>query len=104
MSLIVVGGHSRNIGKTSVVAGLIAALPEADWTAMKITQFGHGVCSTTGAGCACSIAPECPFAIAREEQPNSSDTGRFLAAGARASYWVRTAVGHLANAVPAIHE
>ena len=41
--LIVVGGHTRNIGKTSVVAGLIQALPQFDWTAMKITQFGHGI-------------------------------------------------------------
>jgi cobyrinic acid a,c-diamide synthase len=34
MSLIVVGGHSRSVGKTSVVAGLIAALPEFHWSAM----------------------------------------------------------------------
>ena len=45
MALVVVGGHSRNVGKTSVVAGLIAALPEFKWTAMKITQYGHNVCS-----------------------------------------------------------
>jgi len=43
VSLVVVGGHSRNVGKTSVVAGLIAALQELDWTAVKITQYGHGV-------------------------------------------------------------
>jgi len=102
--LVVVGGHSRNIGKTSLVAGLIRALPEWDWTAMKITQFGHGMCSATGAACACSIEPQCPFAIAREEQPNHSDSGRFLAAGARASYWVRTAAGKLANALPSIRD
>ena len=48
MALIVIGGHSRNVGKTSVVAGLIAALPEYNWTALKITQYGHGVCSANG--------------------------------------------------------
>src|SRR6266436_1909073 len=37
MAIIVVGGHTRNIGKTSVVAGLIAALPEMHWTAFKVT-------------------------------------------------------------------
>ena len=43
MALIVIGGHSRNVGKTSVVAGLIAALPEYNWTAFKITQHGEFV-------------------------------------------------------------
>ena len=48
MAVIVVGGHSRNIGKTSVVAGLIARLPEFHWTAFKITQYGHGFCTADG--------------------------------------------------------
>ena len=102
--LIVVGGHSRNIGKTSVVAGLIRALPQGNWTAMKITQFGHGVCSASGQDCDCCLAPEHPYAIAQERQGGNSDTGRFLAAGARKSYWVRTAAGQLEHAVPAIRE
>ena len=46
--LVVVGGHSRNIGKTSVVAGLIRRLRDRKWTAVKITQYGHGVCSNEG--------------------------------------------------------
>ena len=102
--LIVVGGHSRNIGKTSVVAGIIRALPQFDWTAMKITQFGHGICSASGTSCDCCLASEHPYAIAEERHPGHSDTGRFLAAGARRSYWVRTAAGQLANALPAVHE
>jgi hypothetical protein len=102
--LIVVGGHSRNIGKTSVVAGLIQALPQFDWTAMKITQFGHGICSASGKDCDCCLSSDHPYAIAQERHPNRSDTGRFLAAGARRSYWVRTAAGQLANALPAVHE
>jgi hypothetical protein len=100
----VVGGHSRNIGKTSVVAGLIQALPQWDWTAMKITQFGHGVCSASGADCDCCLATEHPYAIAQERQPSRSDTGRFLAAGARRSYWLRTATGRIENALPAIRD
>ena len=39
MAIVVVGGHTRNIGKTSVVAGLISALREFNWTALKITQY-----------------------------------------------------------------
>ncbi len=48
MAIVVVGGHSRNVGKTSVVAGLIAALPEFQFAAMKITQYGHGICAADG--------------------------------------------------------
>src|ERR1700722_9083312 len=102
--LIVVGGHTRNIGKTSVVAGLIQALPQWDWTAMKITQFGHGICSASGKDCDCCLASDHPYAIAEERRPSRSDTGRFLAAGARRSYWVRTAAGHLENALPAVRD
>jgi hypothetical protein len=102
--LIVVGGHSRNIGKTSVVAGLIRALPQRDWTAMKITQFGHGICSASGSACNCCLGDDHPYAIAEERKPGDSDTGRFLAAGARRSYWVRTATGQLAKALPAVRE
>ena len=100
--LVVVGGHTRNIGKTSVVAGLIAALPELHWTALKITQYGHGVCSTDADPCECaSTDPEHPFAISEEMDPaNGTDSSRFLSAGARRSYWVRTAAGQLGHAVP----
>ena len=103
--LVVVGGHSRGIGKTSVVAGLIRALPEWNWTALKITQTGHGICSSGGHACGCAPAePEHPFAISREEEAGPSDTGRFLAAGARQAFWVRTAMGQLGTVVPEIRK
>jgi hypothetical protein len=103
-ALVVVGGHTRNIGKTSVVAGLIQALPAWEWTAMKITQFGHGICSASGHECDCCLGSDHPYAIAQERHPSDSDSGRFLAAGALRSYWVRTAIGQLANALPAVRE
>lgn len=100
MSMVVVGGHSRNVGKTSVVAGLIAALPEHDWTAVKITQYGHGVCSVNGESCGCAV-DEHTWAITEERDPaGKSDTSRFLAAGARRSLWMRTKQGRLAEAMP----
>jgi len=100
--LVVVGGHTRNIGKTSVVAGLIAALPDLHWTALKITQYGHDVCSADADPCACAaVDPKHPVAISEETDPASgTDSSRFLAAGARRSYWVRTATGQLGHAVP----
>lgn len=98
--LIVIGGHSRNLGKTSVVAGLIAALPEYGWTAVKITQFGHGVCSVNGEACDCAL-DEHTWSISEErDRSGRTDTSRFLAAGAKRSLWVRTKQGRLAEAMP----
>jgi hypothetical protein len=104
MSLVVVGGHSRNIGKTSVVAGLIAALPHYNWTAMKITQHGHGICSAVGEPCDCAVEYDHPYAITEESTPGSTDSARFLAAGARRSFWLRTAVGQLGTAAQVIRD
>ena len=96
--LVVVGGHSRNIGKTSVVAGLIRKLRDQKWTALKITQYGHGVCSHQGEACGCETEPEHPFALSEEYEPSRTDSGRFLAAGAERSFWLRTPMGELARA------
>ena len=102
MKLLVIGGHSRGVGKTSLAAGIIAASPEFHWTALKITQYGHGVCSANGHDCDCVVdEPDCPFAITREMDPDSgSDTSRFLKAGAEQVYWVRTRIGQLGLAMP----
>jgi hypothetical protein len=105
MAIVVIGGHTRNIGKTSVVAGLIAALPQMHWTAFKITQFGHGMCSANGEPCDCETA-EHTIAIT-EERPggdSTTDSGRYLSAGAAHSYWVRTRTGDLAEAMPRIRK
>jgi hypothetical protein len=102
MSLIVIGGHSRSVGKTSVVAGLIAALPEYNWTALKITQYGHGVCSANGEACHCATDDH-SWAISEErDRFGQSDTSRFLVAGAVRAWWVRTEQGRLAEAMPAV--
>ena len=104
MPTIVIGGHTRNIGKTSVVAGLIAALPQLNWTAIKITQFGHNVCSANGEPCDCQTADH-TLAISEERDPASgTDTSRFLAAGAKQVFWVRTRQGELAEALPRVRK
>jgi hypothetical protein len=105
MAIVVVGGHTRNIGKTSVVAGLIAALPEMHWTAFKITQFGHGMCSANGEPCDCDTA-EHTVAVSEERVGGDSttDSGRYLAAGAVRSFWVRTRQGDLSEAMPRIRK
>ena len=104
MSLIVVGGHSRSVGKTSVVAGLIAALPEFHWTAMKITQYGHGICSANGKLCDCATDDH-SWAVSEErDRSGESDSSRFLVAGAARSLWVRTRQGMLAEAMPRVRK
>jgi hypothetical protein len=102
MAIVVVGGHSRSVGKTSVVVNLIARLPQFNWTACKITQFGHGFCTANGEPCDCQT-DEHTIAISAERDPTTgTDSARFLAAGARRSLWVRTRVGRLAEAMPRI--
>ena len=104
MAIVVVGGHTRNIGKTSVVAGLIRALPEMRWTAFKITQFGHGVCSANGEPCDCETA-EHTIAVSEERDGASgTDSARYLEAGAVRSFWVRTRQGQLAEAMPRLRK
>ena len=104
MALVVIGGHSRSVGKTSVVAGLISALPEFDWTAFKITQYGHGICSRNGAPCDCACADHSWAVTEESDMQGQSDTSRFLVAGALRSWWVRTEQGRLAEAMPSVRE
>lgn len=102
MKTVIVGGHSRNIGKTGVMAGLIRGLQPLSWTAVKISQYGHGICSLDGEPCGCAPT-EHSFVLTEEKDPRGrGDTCRFLAAGARRSLWLRVRQGQLAEAFPAL--
>ena len=98
--VIVVGGHTRSIGKTQLVCDVIAAFPDAHWIAGKITQYGHGVCAQNGENCDCAPTEH----VCALEWETHSDTGRdsarFLAAGAHRSFWLRTKQGFLAEGLP----
>ena len=104
MAVIVVGGHSRSVGKTSVVAGLIQALPEFHWTALKITQYGHNICSANGEACDCATADHGLAITEEHDRRGETDTSRFLVAGANKVFWVRTRIGELATAMPKIRQ
>ena len=98
--LIVVGGHTRSIGKTQLVCDVISAFRPANWIAGKITQYGHGVCAQNGENCDCA-PDEHVCAINWEVQADTgTDSARFLAAGARRSFWLRTKQGFLAEGLP----
>jgi len=98
--VIVVGGHTRSIGKTQLACDVIAAFPGANWIAGKITQYGHGVCAQNGENCDCA-PDEHVCAIQWETRADAgTDSARFLAAGARRSFWLRTKQGFLAEGLP----
>jgi len=83
MATVVIGGQARKVGKTSVIVGLIAALPDFRWTAVKVSGHEHGV----------------PWGITEErDRTGKGDTSRFLAAGAVRALWVRADPGRLFEA------
>jgi|SRR5215472_6464905 len=98
--LVIVGGHTRSIGKTQLVCDIVAAFPKTDWIAGKITQYGHGVCAQNGESCDCA-PEEHVCALDWETQAKTgTDSARFLAAGAKRAFWLRTKQGYLAEGMP----
>jgi hypothetical protein len=102
--LIVVGGHTRSIGKTQLVCDLVAALPEANFIAGKITQYGHGVCAQNGEHCGCAPDEHASAFSWEESTTSGTDSARFLAAGAQRAFWLRTKQGFLAEGLPVLRE
>src|SRR5215475_7361131 len=98
--IIVVGGHTRSIGKTQLVCDIISALPEANWIAGKITQYGHGVCAQNGHDCDCAPDEHICAISWEHDAATGTDSSRFLAAGAQRSFWLRTKQGFLAEGMP----
>ncbi len=89
MAIIVVGGGGRGAGKTALVCGLIRALPEISWIAVKISGHAHGkpvpIWEETAAG-------------------QETDTARYLAAGARRALLVTAEDAFLGSVVQQILE
>ena len=102
--MLVVGGHTRSIGKTQLVCDIIRAFPRTEWIAGKITQYGHGVCARNGENCDCAPT-EHACALDWETQVHTgTDSARFLEAGATHSFWLRTKQGYLAEGLPLLRE
>lgn len=98
--VIVIGGHTRSIGKTQLVCDVIGAFPNANWIAGKITQYGHGVCARNGENCDCAPTEHVCALDWELHAETGTDSARFLAAGARRSFWLRTKQGFLAEGLP----
>jgi hypothetical protein len=90
MTTVVVGGHSRNVGKTSVAAGLIRTFRGYPWTAIKISSHWH---TDSNADEICAISEE-------SDPDGFSDSSRFLAAGAARSFWIRIREGKMKESIP----
>jgi molybdopterin-guanine dinucleotide biosynthesis protein len=98
--VIVIGGHTRSIGKTQLVCDVIRAFPKANWVAGKITQYGHGVCAQNGQDCDCAPDEHVSAFNWETHAQSGTDSARFLAAGAQRSFWLRTKQGFLAEGLP----
>ncbi len=98
--LIVIGGHTRSIGKTQLVCDVIRAFPRAEWIAGKITQYGNGVCAQNGENCDCAPTDHVCALDWELRADTGTDSSRFLEAGAKRSFWLRTKQGYLAEGLP----
>jgi len=89
MPVITISGHSRKVGKTSIAEGLIAALPEYGWTALKVSSHLH------------SGSHFKDYAVIEEtERDGGNDTSRFLKAGALRALWIQAE--RIETAIPSI--
>ncbi|HTC40388.1 MAG TPA: hypothetical protein VK703_02390 [Candidatus Acidoferrales bacterium] len=102
--LIVVGGHTRSIGKTQLVCDVIRAFPRTEWIAGKITQYGHGVCAQNGDNCDCAPTDHVCALDWETRADTGTDSSRFLEAGAKRSFWLRTRQGYLAEGLPLLRK
>ena len=97
MALIVVGGQTKHVGKTTLVCEIIRRFVSAHWTAAKITSHSHKPqqCVLVASGSGWSIW---------EESANDSqvDTARYLQAGAVRSLLVSAESEGLASACAAL--
>ena len=71
---------------------------------MKITQYGHGICSANGKLCDCATDNHSWAVTEERDRSGESDSSRFLVAGAARSLWVRTRQGMLAEAMPRVRK
>jgi hypothetical protein len=102
--LVVVGGHTRSIGKTQLVCDIIEAFPKTEWFAGKITQYGHGVCAQNGEDCDCAPEEHVCALDWETHADTGTDSARFLAAGAKRAFWLRTKQGFLAEGLPLLRD
>jgi hypothetical protein len=102
MAIVVVGGNGRGVGKTALVCGVIAALPEFGWIAVKITTDAYAGLPPVHEELASRELAAEEFAGEEsngeesgvgESAGQGTDTARYLAAGARRAFLFAAADG-----------
>lgn len=87
--LIVVGGHSRRVGKTTVVTTALAGLNAGEWLAVKISSHLHGA----------------SVGLHEETNPGAgSQAARYLEAGARKAFLLRAPDEQFATAAAEVRK
>lgn len=86
---MVVGGNGKDVGKTSLICGLIRALPEFGWVAVKVTAHAYGAAEGI---------------VEEQEAGSQSDTARYLAAGAKRAFLISAGDGEVAGLLAALRE
>ena len=77
-ALIVVGGHSRGVGKTALIEHVLRATRDERWAVIKISAHRHAPMG------------DCVPVIEEELNPAAAtQTGRYLAAGATRAFLMR---------------
>ena len=88
MAIVVVGGSTKDIGKTALVCAIIADLRDFDWTAVKITAHDYIADSAQQASASLAVREE-------TSADGETDTSRYLAAGARRALLVTRQDGRI---------
>lgn len=93
-NLLLISGSGRRTGKTTLACALIKYFSES-WpvTAVKISPHPNH-----NAGIAELLAERNGFRLFKETQPNEKDSGLFLAAGAKVSYFLEVTDHNIDNA------
>src|SRR5438270_2293725 len=97
MALILVGGQTKNIGKTTLICNIITAFRQFRWPAVKLSPHFHdpGDCELVAQDSGWSIWQQC-------SPERVSDTARFLDAGADRALLVQAEEQHLQEACAAL--
>ena len=97
MAVIVVGGQTKHVGKTTMVCEIIRHFVSAHWTAVKITSHSHEPqeCAPVVSGSGWTIWEQ-------SASDSHVDTTRYLEAGAVRSLLVSTESESLASACAAL--
>jgi len=85
MAVIVVGGQTKHVGKTTLICNIIAAFPALRWTAVKISSHQHATEN-------CVVLKErAGWRILQQNRTaDHSDTARFLESGADRALLLQT--------------